>query len=316
MRGSILTFLVLFCWQGLHPFRLFGQGAQAKAAESSVIVVEAPRPFTVVIDPGHGGRDPGQLGSAGRMHEKEIVLAIALQLGQYIEERIKGVSVLYTRTTDTEVSLDERVEIANQNKADFFISIHCNATSSASVRGTQSHIQSHSFEWSRKLALAIEKEFSHRAGRKSQGVFARSDRGHNFQVLQYTEMPGVLVEAGFMSNPDEEKFLNTPRGQDLIASAVFRALRDIIMKNPDISIEKRTPYYKIQIMASSRQEITTGEKFRKLGMRVDEIIDEQPGTLRFRYMVGREYEKHVAQALAQKVQQLGFKDAFVVEFNN
>src|SRR5690606_14235069 len=79
----------------------------------------------IVIDPGHGGKDPGCLGSTHK--EKEIALAVALKLGKYIEENLKDVKVIYTRTTDVFVELEDRALIANKAKADLFISIHCNA---------------------------------------------------------------------------------------------------------------------------------------------------------------------------------------------
>src|SRR5687768_7472864 len=90
-----------------------------------------PRPLlfgikTVVIDAGHGGKDPGCIGT--KHQEKNITLAIALKLGKYIEEKMPDVKVIYTRKTDVSIGLDERAAIANKNKADLFISIHCNAS--------------------------------------------------------------------------------------------------------------------------------------------------------------------------------------------
>ena len=91
--------------------------------------------FTVVIDAGHGGKDPGARGV--RIHEKAINLAVALKLGGLIEQRSEGVKVIYTRKTDRFIELDERADIANRNKADLFISIHTNAVKRGStVQGT------------------------------------------------------------------------------------------------------------------------------------------------------------------------------------
>ncbi|MEN7547727.1 N-acetylmuramoyl-L-alanine amidase [Rapidithrix thailandica] len=299
-----------FVYFALCVLSLSSVSAQEK---NTVIISKAYKPIKVVINPGHGGTDPGKLrGTQTLKHEKELNLEIALKLGKYIEERIKNVKVIYTRETDTFVSLDEIVDEANSNKADFFISIHCNSNPIRSVYGTRTHIQNHKFKASRKLAQMIEKEFATRAGRKSRGVMDRKDRGYNYQVLQYTEMPGVLVECGFITNPSEEKFLNSDYGQDLVASAIFRAFRDFVSEKPHI--EKRKPYYKVQITAATQPENTGTSRYKKLGMRVDEVVDKKNGSYKYRYMVGREYEHRHAKQLAKKVQDLGFKDAFVVKF--
>ena len=94
--------------------------------------------FTVVIDAGHGGKDPGARGV--RINEKTINLAVALKLGSFIEQRSEGVKVIYTRKTDRFIELDERADIANRNKADLFISIHTNAVKRGSaVQGTETY---------------------------------------------------------------------------------------------------------------------------------------------------------------------------------
>ncbi|MCS6834270.1 MAG: N-acetylmuramoyl-L-alanine amidase, partial [Flammeovirgaceae bacterium] len=145
--------------------------------------------------------------------------------------------------------------------------------------------------------------------RKSWGIIDRHDRGYNYQVLQYTEMPGVLVEMGFMSNPLEEKYLNSPQGQDSIAHALFRGFKNLITRKKAPLPDPRTPFYKVQIACSKTKEDLS--IFKHLKMRVDEVIDEK-GKYRYRYMVGREYERIHAQELAEKLRQLGYKDAFVV----
>ncbi len=287
--------------------------ALAQNTSDSVIIVKVERAIKLVIDPGHGGSDPGNLASnADYKHEKDLNLAIALKLGKYIEERVQGVEVLYTRTSDKRVTLDEIVDFANNAKADFFVSIHCNSSPVKAVTGTQCHIQNHRFATSKALAAEIDKQFSARAGRKSLGVIARSDRGFNLQVLQYTEMPGVLIETGFMTHPLEEKFLNSDYGQDLIASAIFRAFRDFATAPKMPAADNRSVYYKVQIAASKEKVNTQTAAFRKLDMRVDEVPDPK-SSYKFRYMVGREYDRKYARELARKVRQLGFKDAFVVK---
>lgn len=95
---------------------------------------------TVVIDPGHGGKHPGAISKNGKYQEKHITLAIGLKLGEYIKQNYPGIKVIYTRTTDQYVDLDERAGIANRNRADLFISIHVNATKSTAVSGTETFV--------------------------------------------------------------------------------------------------------------------------------------------------------------------------------
>ena len=95
---------------------------------------------TVVIDPGHGGKDPGALGQTSYTHEKHIVLAISKLLGQKIKESYPGVKVIYTRSTDTFIGLHDRAMVARRNNADLFISIHCNSSTNKSAYGSSVHI--------------------------------------------------------------------------------------------------------------------------------------------------------------------------------
>lgn len=276
--------------------------------------VQAQKKYKLVIDAGHGGKDPGRLGTKGKLNEKSITLAIALRLGGYIEELIPNVEVIYTRKDDVFLTLDRVVEIANDNKADFFISIHCNANASKRVQGTRTHIHSEAFPVSRQWALSIEREFATRAKRYSKGIMSAQGRGQNLQVLQYTKMPGVLVETGFLTHPEEERFLNSEYGQKIIASAIFRAFRDLVESNPPK--EDRSTFYKIQIMSSSKQENINISKYNKLDMRVEEYKDVKNMKFPYRYLVGREYNKQVAERLAKKVEKMGFKGAFVVEMTD
>lgn len=220
----------------------------------------------VVIDAGHGGKDPGTHGRFS--NEKDVTLAIALELGRTINKYLEDVEVIYTRTTDKFIPLDQRAEIANKNDADLFISIHANALHSHSIYGTETYVMGpHTFdgnlevakrensailmeenyeeryegfnpaspeshilfslyqnayqESSLRLAEKIETQFEQRVGRRSRGV-----RQAGFWVLWRTGMPSVLVEVGYLTNPEEEKFLNSELGQVYIASGIFRAFRD------------------------------------------------------------------------------------------
>jgi N-acetylmuramoyl-L-alanine amidase len=220
----------------------------------------------VVIDPGHGGKDPGAVGSQSM--EKDIVLSIGLQLGAYIEENFDDVEVIYTRTRDEFVELSRRAQIANENKADLFISIHCNASPSSRAYGSETFVmglhkseenlkvaklenasilyeedyletyggynpnspesniifslfQNTHLNQSLKMASLVQDQFRERARRVDRGV-----KQAGFIVLWKVTMPGVLVEAGFLSNAREEKYLMSEMGQAHIASAIFRAFRD------------------------------------------------------------------------------------------
>lgn len=131
MRYFFKNIYLLFIYMMILPLHSYAQGAQ----EGICLDV-------VVLDPGHGGKDPGALGigSAENIPEKEVVLSIAKILGKKIEEGCPGVKVCYTRKDDTFIGLSERAKIAKRNNADLFISIHCNAHSNKSAFGTSVHI--------------------------------------------------------------------------------------------------------------------------------------------------------------------------------
>jgi len=118
----------------------------------------------VVIDAGHGGKDPGNLNKTkGFMVEKNLNLSISKKLGAYITEYLgHKVKVVYSRTTDVFIPLDERVNRANKMNASYFISIHCNASDNPAVHGTETHIHNIKSKSSRELGLLIEKQFKNR----------------------------------------------------------------------------------------------------------------------------------------------------------
>lgn len=251
---------------------------------------------TIVIDAGHGGKDPGCLGVTHK--EKEVALAVALKLGKYIEENFKDVKVIYTRTTDVFVELEDRAQIANKAKADLFISIHCNAAGKPVIikdpktgkkrkktyrnkkgklivveqpnpapYGTETYVMGLKNEagkmkvatrensaifyeddyekkyggfdpeseesyiimsnytsiyviQSANLALKMQEEYARKAGRVDRGVHRQS-----IWVLWRTSMPSILTEIGYLTNPLEEKFLGSDKGQEYLAKAMFRGLR-------------------------------------------------------------------------------------------
>jgi len=220
----------------------------------------------VVIDAGHGGKDPGAVGKHSK--EKDIALAIALKTGEYIKQYLPDVDVIYTRTTDIFVELHKRAQIANDKKADLFISIHCNANRSSSPYGTETFIMGlHKSDANLDVAklenAAILKEENYSdmyegfdpnqdedyitltmfqdAFLEQSTIFAdkvqeqfrervnRKDRGvkqAGFLVLYKTAMPGVLIETGFISNSSDESFLRSGDGQVYMASAIYRAFKE------------------------------------------------------------------------------------------
>jgi N-acetylmuramoyl-L-alanine amidase len=215
---------------------------------------------TVVIDAGHGGKDPGCHGAAS--NEKSVCLSIALKLGNSIKAKYPGIKVIYTRDKDVFVELDERAKIANRAKADLFICIHANSASPAAF-GTETYVlglhrtesqakiadrenstiyleadkgeKYKDFDLSpdaiiaRQLQLSVFLDQSILFASKLQQEFkklGRYDRGvkqAGFLVLYKTTMPSVLIETGFLTNPGEEKFLGENDGQIRMANAMFSA---------------------------------------------------------------------------------------------
>ena len=290
----------------------------------------------VVIDPGHGGNDPGNLHhQANMMDEKAINLIISKKLGEYIEAYTKNVEVVYTRTTDKFVSLNDRAGLANRRGAHYFISIHCNSNPNRNVIGTESHIHNNNTSTSRQLAQRIEKDFKTRSKRKSRGVKTKADRTHNLQLLWQTNMPSVLTECGFMSNATEETYLNSTKGQELIASSIFRAFRDLVnLKHPFTILPKEdipTPteeapepvlaagvsVYKVQVIATKTPLPADAiERSRLKDYTVEETMATDGRAYKYRYFVGRETDKKKARSLMKDVREAGIKDAFIVEFKN
>ncbi len=278
----------------------------------------------VVIDAGHGGNDPGhETQIDGHEDEKELNLKISNFLGGYIAQYLQNVTVVYTRKGDQSVSLDRRVEIANGANADYFISVHCNGFERKSVHGTESHVHSMSLEKSVSFAREIESQFSRRAGRKSRGVKDKSDLQHSLQVLKFTNMSSVLVECGYITNPREAHFLNTTYGQEIIASAIFRAFRSTIQKDyPGVEFVKSSGgsttsetggVYAIQIMSSKTPISTDDSSFKKLE---DNVLRKELNTTnayRYIYTVGNYASRGDAKRALPDIQKAGFKDAFIIK---
>lgn len=217
---------------------------------------------TVVIDPGHGGHDTGCIGAISK--EKQVALDIALRVGAYIEANCPNVKVIYTRKTDVFIPLIDRARIANNAKADLFISIHCNASKNKTAYGTETfsmglHVANANLDVARRENAVILLEEDYEANyegfdpnspeayiifslyqnvnldkslsiaAKVQEKFEKLERINRgvkqagFLVLYKTNMPSILIETGFLTNRDEEKYMNSEEGQDSIASSIYEA---------------------------------------------------------------------------------------------
>ncbi len=178
----------------------------------------------IAIDPGHGGSDPGAIGP-NKTQEKTITLAVAQRLRALLEKA--GAKVLMTRTDDRDVfssnasAVDElkaRATVGNNKKADVFISIHINAFTNPSAGGTSTHYYQKTY-YDALLANSIQSFIVPAGGLRDRGALAA-----NFYVVKRTIMPAVLTELAFVSNPDEEKLMNTPDFQQKMAQGMYLGL--------------------------------------------------------------------------------------------
>ena len=219
--------------------------------------------FVLVLDPGHGGRDPGAVGRISK--EKDIVLSVARMVGDLVEKNMRDVKVIYTRKTDVFVPLERRAAIANENHADMFISIHVNAAKNRSAYGAETYtlglaktqanldvamaensvilleddyqtryrgfdpnsIDSYiMFEFMMDKYLDNSISFATYIQNQFVGAAKRHDRGvrqAGFWVLHRSACPSVLVELGFISNYNEELYLASTTGQRQLAQAIYDA---------------------------------------------------------------------------------------------
>jgi N-acetylmuramoyl-L-alanine amidase len=334
---------------------------------------EVSRIRTVVIDPGHGGNDPGAVYANAR--EKDIVLDISLKLGNYIKSAFPDVKVIYTREKDVFVPLYQRAAIANKNHADLFISVHVNAVSRGSAQGTETFIlgmhrtsenlevakkensvilleadyktkyegfdpnspesyimfelvQDEYMELSAMLASAVQDQFRERVNR-----IDRSVKQAGFLVLRQVAMPGILVEAGFLSHPAERSFLMSENGRDYLASAIFRAFRDykkkveakssflvVTEEGPqqnntlqtimDIETSENTVFFSVQVASLSKPVETDAGNFKG----ENDIFMKQHNKV-YKYFSGKFTSADQARE-EQKRLRKKFNGAFVVAFKD
>lgn len=340
---------------------------------------------TVVIDPGHGGKDPGAVGGKGKtIHEKHIVLSVSKLLGEKIKKEYPDVKVLYTRSDDKFIGLKDRAKVARNNNADLFISIHCNSNDNTSAKGTSVHIlgsrskknkENKTDYFARNMSTAqrenavivmeddyqtkyqtfdpdspesyIGLQLQWQAFYQSSLLFAQEvienlavaplqrrsvavDQDI-FQVLVDANMPAILLELAFISNPDEYKYLSSEDGQEEIAGRLFNAFKaykkqydasfqideNVILANAVSKMEKineekklAREYYAIQIMGLGRQLKANDPAFK--GLAATGVKSETSNI--YRYVYGKFTTFEAAKDELKAVQKK-FPEAFVVYVN-
>jgi len=353
---------------------------------------------TVVIDPGHGGKDPGAPGKTSATAEKHIVLKISKLFGEKISKAYPDVKVIYTRDSDKFIGLHERAMVARRNNADLFISIHCNSVAAKSAYGTSVHIlgqrsdnsknKTDYFERNMSVAqqenavIVLEEDYktkymdfdpdspesyiSHQlqwmAFYESSLLFA-SEVVDNlvkaplrprkavidqdiFQVLVETNMPSVLLELAFISNPTEYEYLASSKGQEEIAQRLFNAFKSYKAKydasmrmeeepsakslaSPEataaladavksaLAMSEETSkqegdvteeYYGIQIMGLGRKLKENDPALKGLKVTAVKASDSSI----YKYVTGKEKNKEAAQSQLKEVRKK-FPEAFVVK---
>lgn len=340
-----------------------------QSAENMLSVIK-----TICIDAGHGGKDPGCHGASS--NEKTVCLNIALKLGAKIKATFPGVKVIYTRDADVFVELDDRAKIANKNKADLFICIHANSAT-AGAFGAETYVLGlHRTESQQKIAerenstiyleadggekykdfdlspdaliarqlqLAIFLDQSISFASKLQGEFkklGRYDRGvkqAGFLVLYKTTMPSVLIESGFLTNPEEERFLSDTLSQTKMADAMFVAFQKYknelegvdemkgVKPTVPFTLQNTTPIivnepvieqndkviFKVQIETSESKVSLTSSRFKGV-----QVLEYQQDKL-FKYTAGNfENDYEGASKFKNEMREKGFQYAFVVAFLN
>ena len=175
----------------------------------------------VVIDPGHGGKDPGATG--GGVREKAVVLNVAKKIAAYLEAR--GCTVMLTRETDVFVELSDRARMANAAKADLFVSIHCNSAPNSSANGMEVYVHTSRGADSTRAAHAIYDRLLPASGLNGRGI-----KANNYAVLRETKMPAVLVELAFISNDGDRAKLVSEEWLERAAKAIAEGIKAAVGK--------------------------------------------------------------------------------------
>lgn len=328
--------------------------------------LSAQKKFTLVIDAGHGGRDPGAIGAKSK--EKDINLAVALKIGKLIESNHKDVNVIYTRKTDVYLPLLERADVANKNHADLFISIHANAAKNKSAYGTEtftfglSKTQSNldvamrensvilleddyktryegfdpnsvesyiMFEFMQDKYMDRSIEFASNVQERFVSDCKRHDRGvrqSELIVLHRSACPSALIELGFISNAEEEKYMTSGKGQNELSEAIYNAF-DKYKRNHDkrsgvvltnqtqqtesaVSTANGEPVFKIQLFIAKDKLKSNAKEFK--GLKNTEYYKEGGW---YKYTIGNTSDYAGIQKLKKEIQ-AKFPEAFIIAFVN
>ena len=226
----------------------------------------------IVIDAGHGGHDTGTIGPTGLM-EKDLCLDVALRLGKLIEQKLPGADVVYTRSDDTFIPLEDRTRIANEAKADLFVSIHANSSPDHGARGVETYYlnlkgspeamevaarenavsqqgvhdledlvkkiaRTEKIDESRELAEDVQVSLSKRIQRTAKPVRNRGVRKAPFVVLIGADMPSILTEISFLSNPADEQLLKKPEHRQRIAEGVFQGVSAYLQSLNSVALNR------------------------------------------------------------------------------
>ena len=318
--------------------------------------IKNPNNFTVVIDPGHGGKDPGAVSNG--FYEKIIALNTSIKLGQLLQNN--GINVIYTRDKDKFVNLLERANIANKSDAQLFISIHCNSHSSQAY-GAETfvlglHANQRNFEVAKKENSVIFFEDDYESAYAGfdpnnpesvigltlmqeeyldQSIIAasyiqngfvnrlnrknRNIKQAGFIVLKYTYMPSVLIELGFLSNKKEGAYLNSSKGQSEMAKAISNAV-----------INYKNEFFD-NLTTSSLSENTNNEitYYRIQIAASNKLLELKPYNFNglksvdvvkegkiYKYLYGRHKTLEGANESLKTARISGFNSSFVVRFQN
>ncbi len=212
----------------------------------------------IVIDAGHGGHDTGTIGPTGLM-EKDLCLDVALRLGKIIQQKLPGADVVFTRPDDTFIPLEERTRIANEAKADLFISIHANSSHDAQARGIETYYlnlkgsaeamevaarenssssdgiheledivkriaRTEKIDESKEFARDVQESLARNVQKSNRMIKDRGVRKAPFVVLIGADMPSILTEISFLSNPSDEQLLKKPEQRQRVAEGIYQGV--------------------------------------------------------------------------------------------
>ncbi len=247
-----------------------GAAAPTRDGQSTLTRALGLKIGRIVIDPGHGGHDTGTIGPTGLM-EKDLCLDVALRLGKIIQQRLPGAEIIYTRSDDTFIPLEERTNIANQAKADLFISIHANSSHDHAARGVETYYlnlkgsaeamevaarenassdegvhdledmvkkiaQNEKVDESKEFAADIQDSLAKRIQKASRAEKNRGVRKAPFVVLIGADMPSILTEISFLSNPADEKLLKQPEYRQRVAEGLYQGVADYLQSMNSVTL--------------------------------------------------------------------------------